>query len=42
MSIGEIARQMGRNKATESLLTGRDAFRAICAVAGSTRGALTP
>ena len=45
MSIGEIARQMGRSpKATESLLTrARDAFReAFALLPGSTRGALTP
>jgi len=45
MSIGEIARQMGRSpKATESLLTrAREAFReAFGLLPGGTRGALTP
>ncbi|HWN48117.1 MAG TPA: sigma factor-like helix-turn-helix DNA-binding protein, partial [Steroidobacteraceae bacterium] len=45
MSIGEIARQMGRNpKATESLLTrARDAFReAFALLPGGARGVLTP
>jgi RNA polymerase sigma-70 factor, ECF subfamily len=45
MSIGEIARQMGRSsKATESLLTrARDAFReAFALLPGGARGVLTP